>query len=111
MDKKTGLVTPVRYKKDGEFDSRNTALVSTDELLQISEFVREKMMDIGENIIHGEIPMNPEKGEYNCPCNYCDYQNVCRFEPGLGGNAYRIQPDLDKKEAKKRIKKEEGEQA
>lgn len=100
MDEKTGLVTPVKYKNDGELDSRNSALVSTEDLMQISGFVRNKMIDIGENIIRGQIEMNPEKGEINSPCNYCDYRSVCRFESGLGGNAYRIGSKLDKQEAK-----------
>lgn len=77
--------------------------------MQISEFVRDKMIDIGEHIIHGQIEMNPEKGEINSPCNFCDYKSICRFEPGLGGNAYRISSGLEKQEAKDIIlKKEEG---
>lgn len=103
MDARTGSVTPVRYKKDGDFDSRNTALVSTEELKKISSFIRNKMMEIGEQIIQGEIAMNPEKGELSSPCNYCDYKNICRFEPGLGGNAYRIAPQIDRNEAKQFI--------
>lgn len=100
MDEKTGLVTPVKYKKDGELDSRNSALVSTEDLMQISGFVRNKMIDIGENIICGQIEMNPEKGEINSPCNFCDYRSVCHFESGFGGNAYRIGSKLDKQEAR-----------
>ena len=103
MDARTGSVTPVRYKKDGDFDSRNTALVSTEELKKISSFIRNKMMEIGEQIIQGEIAMNPEKGELSSPCNYCDYKNICQFEPGLGGNAYRIAPQIDRNEAKQFI--------
>lgn len=105
MDGKSGLVTPVKYKKDGDLDSRNNALVTTEELTQISHFVREKMIDIGENIVSGKISMNPEKGEHNCPCNFCDYKSVCRFEAGLGGNAYRIGSQVDKQEAKESILK------
>lgn len=109
MDGRTGLVTPVRYKKDGSLDSRNQMLVSTQELLQISEFVRDKMTAIGEQIIHGEIEMNPEKGEVHSPCNICDYKDICRFEAGLGGNRYRVGSQLEKAEAKERIlRNEEG---
>lgn len=100
MDSSTGMVTPVNYKADGSIGARNTALVSTEELLQISDFVRKKMTDIGETMIQGNISMNPEKGEYNCPCNYCDYKSICRFEAGVGGNAFRIGSRLDKEEAK-----------
>lgn len=105
MDGKSGLVTPVKYKKDGDLDSRNNALVTTEELEQISHFVREKMIDIGEEIVSGKISMNPEKGEHNSPCNFCDYKSVCRFEAGLGGNIYRIGSQMDKKEAKESILK------
>lgn len=100
MDEKTGTVVPVRYKKDGGMDARTTSVVTTEELSRISDFVKNKMTEIGEDIIRGQISMNPEKGEQNCPCNFCDFKNVCRFEPGLGGNAYRIAPQLDKQEVK-----------
>lgn len=107
MDGKTGLVAPVNYKKDGELGSVNKALVSEEDLAQISEFVRNKMIEIGTDITHGQIEMNPEKGEYNSPCNLCDYKSICRFESGLGGNAYRIGTQLDKEEVKNRILKKE----
>ena len=103
MDGKTGLVTPVRYKKDGDLDSRNASLVTEDELEAISHFVRQKMIDIGNDMIAGNISMNPEKGELSSPCNLCDYQSVCRFEPGLGGNAYKIAPQMSKAQAKELI--------
>jgi len=103
MDGRTGLVTPVRYKKDGSLDSRNTSLVTLEELSAISQFVRKKMMDIGNDMAAGKILMNPEKGELSSPCNLCDYRSICRFEPGLGGNAYRIAPQMSKEEAKEKI--------
>lgn len=110
MDGKTGSVTPVNYNKGGELSATNSALVTTEELEQISEFVREKMVEIGEDIIHGRIEMNPEKGEVNSACKFCDYSNVCRFEPGVGGNAYRIHPQMGKQEIKEQIlKKREDE--
>lgn len=110
MDDRTGDVVPVSYKQDGSLGARNAALVTTEDLNNISQFVRNKMIAIGEDIIEGHIEMNPEKGEINSPCNYCDYRNVCRFEAGLGGNSYRIGLKLDKNEAKNIIlKKEKGE--
>ena len=103
MDGMTGEVSPVKYKQNGELSAQNRSLVSTDELNNISSFVRDKMMDIGKEIIHGQISMNPEKGEYACPCNYCDYKSICRFEPGLGGNRYRVQPKISDGDAKNQV--------
>lgn len=110
MDGSTGEVTPVNYKADGTLGARNSTLVTTEELMQISAFVREKMIDIGEDMVRGNIAMNPEKGEHNSPCNYCDYKSICRFEAGVGGNAYRIGSQLDKEEAKKLILAENEDQ-
>ncbi len=112
MDGGTGTVVPVNYKTDGSLGARNSSLVSTEELLQMSQYVRDKMIAIGDEITDGAIAMNPEKGERNSPCNYCDYKSVCRFEPGLGGNAYRIGTQITSEEAKAKIlnqKQEEGE--
>jgi ATP-dependent helicase/nuclease subunit B len=109
MDGKTGLVTPVRYKKDGDLDSRNAALVTEKQLQAISYFVREKMIDIGNEMVEGNILMNPEKGELSSPCNLCDYKSVCRFEPGLGGNAYQVAPQMSKKDAGEEIFKKSEE--
>ncbi len=110
MDKRTGKVTPVNYKADGSLGARNASLVSTQELLQLSDFVRGKMVEIGESMISGNIEMNPEKGEKNSPCNFCDYKSICRFEPGVGGNVYRIGSGLEKEEAKALILSKESDE-
>ncbi|MDO5156019.1 MAG: PD-(D/E)XK nuclease family protein [Eubacteriales bacterium] len=107
MDHKTGTVTPVKYKKDGDFSATNKSLVTAEELNKISKFVREKMIEIGNDMVAGKIAMNPEKGEISSPCNVCDYKSVCRFEAGLGGNGYKIAPQMSKEEAKKCVLGEE----
>lgn len=101
MDGKTGEVNPVLFKKSGELDSRNAHVVSTEELEALSRFTRDKMIEIGRNIICGQIDMNPQKGEKSSPCNYCDYRSICRFEAGLGGNAYGYGTQMTKEEAKR----------
>ncbi|MCR5702606.1 MAG: PD-(D/E)XK nuclease family protein [Lachnospiraceae bacterium] len=103
MDGKTGEVNPVLFKKSGELDSRNAHVVSTEELEALSKFTRNKMIEIGKNIICGQIDMNPQKGEKSSPCNYCDYRSICRFEAGLGGNTYGYGTQLSKEEAKRKV--------
>ena len=110
MDHKTGNVVPLRYKTDGSLYSQNKALVSGNELEQISTFVKKKMQEIGNEIVQGKIDMNPEKGEVTGPCNFCDYKNICRFEPGLGGNHYSIHANLDREEAKEKVTAKEDKQ-
>lgn len=101
LDHKTGAVVPVLYK-DGSLSARNTHVVSETELRAISDFTRNKMIEIGTKIIHGQINMRPRKGN-SSPCNFCDYRSICRFEAGLGGNNYAIGSKYDKEQAKSLI--------
>lgn len=103
LDRKTGLAVPVTYNKDMELTSNNSHVVTGGELKAISDFTRNKMIELGDKIIHGEIDMRPQKGGKSSPCNYCDYLSVCRFEAGLGGNAHGIGLKLSKEEAKELI--------
>ena len=100
LDHKTGSTVPVSYKNNKELSANNSHVVTGDEMLAISEFTRNKMIEFGKEIIRGQIDMKPQKGEISSPCNYCDFKSVCRFEAGLGGNAYGIGSQLGKAEAK-----------
>lgn len=103
LDGRTGEVVPVKYNKDGSPAAVNKALVSTEELERISAYVRDCMARTGEEIFRGNIAMNPEKGSLQSPCGFCDFQNVCRFEPGLGGNRYRVREKMTEKEAREKV--------
>ena len=98
MDHNSGNVTPVNYTKSG-LSATNPHLVTEKELMSLSDFTREKMEELGTKIIHGQIDMRPEKGVFS-PCNLCDYKSICRFEAGLGGNAYESGSKYDKNEAR-----------
>ena len=108
LDHKTGVAVPVSFNKDGNLSSVNSHTVSEQELMAISRYTREKMIELGDSIISGNIEMKPQKGELSSPCNYCDYRSVCRFEAGLGGNQYGIGSNLTKEEARKLIMGEEA---
>ena len=99
MDNNTGNVVSVKYKKDGSVSSSKYE-VTTEELNAISKYTRNKMIEIGDNIIHGQIDMSPQKGEHSSPCTFCDYKSICRFESGLGGNLYGAGLQLKFNEAK-----------
>ncbi len=103
LDGKTGEVVPVKYNKNGELAATNKALTTSEQLLSISGYVSSCMAEMGTRIFCGDIAMNPEKGDLQSPCGFCDFQNVCRFEPGLGGNQYRVREKLENGEARARI--------
>lgn len=100
LDHRTGNAVPVSYNKDNELSASNAHVVTGDDLKAISVYTRDKMIELGNKIVHGQIDMKPQKGELSSPCNYCDYLSICRFEAGLGGNSYGIGSKLSKEEAK-----------
>ena len=98
MDNSSGRVTPVNYTKSG-LSATNPHLVTGKELLALSDYTRNKMIELGNEIIHGQIDMTPQKGVAST-CDFCDYRSVCRFEAGLGGNNYSTGNRYGKNEAR-----------
>ncbi|HVK57323.1 MAG TPA: PD-(D/E)XK nuclease family protein, partial [Candidatus Kapabacteria bacterium] len=41
----------------------------------------ELIRDLGERVYHGDIAIRPYKHGKQTPCEHCDYQAVCRFDP------------------------------
>ena len=88
-------VIPVERKKDGSFSARSSVM-SGDELKTVSGYVSKKIVEIGREILDGQISLNPyEKGSEEA-CTYCAYKKVCGFEPAIPGCEKRRLEELDK---------------
>ena len=88
-------VIPVERKKDGSFSARSS-IMSGAELKTVSEYVTRKIAQIGQEILSGQITLNPyEKGNEEA-CTYCAYKKVCGFEPTIPGCEKRKLEDMDK---------------
>lgn len=98
-------VIPVELKKDGSLSARSSAL-SSEELVMISDFVNQKIKNVGREILEGNFPLNPyEKGNRSA-CTFCVYQSVCGFDKRIDGCKTRTLPDLSKEEALEKIRQE-----
>lgn len=88
-------VIPVERKKDGSFSARSSVM-SGAELKTVSGYVSRKIVEIGREILDGQISLNPyEKGSEEA-CTYCAYRKVCGFEPAIPGCEKRKLEELDK---------------
>ena len=88
-------VIPVERKKDGSFSARSSVM-SGEELKTVSGYVSRKIVEIGREILDGQISLNPyEKGSEEA-CTYCAYKKVCGFEPAIPGCEKRKLEELDK---------------
>ncbi|MCH5275547.1 MAG: helicase-exonuclease AddAB subunit AddB [Lachnospiraceae bacterium] len=91
-------VIPVEYKKDGSLSSRSSVMTG-EELQTVSEYVNQKVRELGREILSGRISVDPyEKGAENA-CTYCAFTGVCGFDKNTPGYAYRRLKSMDKDEA------------
>lgn len=84
----SSLCVPVTINKDGSL-SRNSSAVSPEQFRLISNYVKQKMKEIGRRILAGEAETQPyEMGKRNA-CQYCPYKGACGFDEKTAGYHYR----------------------
>lgn len=99
------LIIPAAIKKDGNFTA--TSSVVTEEQFDIlRKYVNDKMAELCEEMLSGEIKIVPCKNNNTPYCDYCDYSSVCQFDTSIENNKYKIVLKKSNEEAWKLIKDE-----
>ena len=76
-----GIVTlPVTRTKTGY--KKGSALLSTNEFKNLGQKVEEKMKQLGEAMMDGDISIRPYEYQ-SMPCDYCAFKSICAYEPKL----------------------------
>ena len=70
-----------RLKKGGEPYKNSFNALKSEEFAEILGRSEELIRDFGRRIFEGEIAIRPYKQGKTTPCERCDYQPVCRFDP------------------------------
>ncbi|MDO4490666.1 MAG: helicase-exonuclease AddAB subunit AddB [Lachnospiraceae bacterium] len=81
-------VIPVGYKKDGSLRSDSPALLE-EEFHTVTRYAGEKVRSIGQEIMDGEISVNPYQMGSSNACSYCRFKGVCCFDRKLPGYEFR----------------------
>ena len=73
------------------------------------DYTEKKLMNIRNEIMNGNIAVNPYRktdstGEN--ACGYCPYHSVCHFDRKIAGNEYRILEKLSNDDVMYKIAKE-----
>lgn len=74
-------VIKVKFKKDGDFSSRESSVLSPsefDDVILYSEKLAEKATN---EIRRGLVAPNP----YSGACDYCEYKGICGYDPSFDG--------------------------
>jgi len=84
---RSSSVVPVTLNKDGSL-SRTSSAIEAEKFKLLSKYVNQKIKDIGNQILQGEVQAKPyEFGKKN-GCTYCDYRSICGFDEHIRGYEY-----------------------
>lgn len=88
-------LVPVGIKKDGTFTAYSSALDNNDFGLLL-KLLRRRLVSAAADILAGAKDINPYRKGNHRACRFCPYKPVCRFDPLLPGNSYRVlKPEKD----------------
>ncbi len=77
---------------------------NANEIMQVVDYAKGKMEQIGDEILNGHIGANPYKmGDYT-GCEYCTYKGICGFDDKIPGYQYREIENYKEEEALAKIK-------
>ena len=103
---KSSDVIPVSRNKDGSY-SRYSSVASTEQLLALSGYVREKMKQIGCEILEGKASLDPYEKNGRTACDYCDFKDICGFDRKIPGINYRRLKEFKPEEIWKMMQEDE----
>ncbi|MGG7059642.1 helicase-exonuclease AddAB subunit AddB [Clostridium tertium] len=99
------LIIPAAVKKDGNFTAASS-VVTEEQFDILRKYVNDKMAELCEEMLSGEIKIVPCKNNNTPYCNYCDYSSICQFDTSIENNKYKIVLKKSNEDAWKLIKDE-----
>ncbi|MDF2524378.1 MAG: ATP-dependent nuclease subunit, partial [Clostridiales bacterium] len=85
------LIIPARINK-GDVLGRSSA-ASMQQFDMLRKHVEKLLKRLGEEILGGDVSINPYKKKRVTSCMYCNYASICQFDSKLSENNYRILPE------------------
>ncbi|WP_238948170.1 helicase-exonuclease AddAB subunit AddB [Clostridium sp. YIM B02569] len=99
------LVIPASFKTDGSFKATSD-VVTEEEFRILREYVNRKMIEICEEMLSGDIKIQPTKNSNIAHCEYCDFSSICQFDTEIKDNKYKIIINKSTNDIWNNIKKE-----
>ena len=102
MDRKSDVI-PVEYDKNGELTKRCSAY-DAQALKELLAYTTSKVTSLGQEILDGQIQVNPYEDKNGMACTYCPYHAICKLDGKIPGYGKRILPNLTKEQVIEKIK-------
>lgn len=82
MDKENSgeFVPKISFNKDGSINKQLNSFISADDFTVIFDYLEKIISKTGNDIISGDISINPVDGRESAACDYCDFASLCGKE-------------------------------
>jgi len=107
MDKnmeRYSLIIPAQINADGSL-AKNTSAATLEQFKLLGEYVRNTVVSLCEDMLQGNITINPCKKKDYVACTFCNYSAICKFDVGIRDNKYKLLIDKSEEELWELIKK------
>lgn len=98
-------VIPVSLKKDGTLTARSKTM-SEEEFVLVMDYAAHKMKEMAEEILAGDIRINPYQEGQRSSCTYCNYKSICMQKLDGKPMEYLKQEKIDETELYVRMRRE-----
>jgi len=102
-------LVPAYIDKSGNLSPKRTKGISKEQFSILQEYIYKTIKEISTEILDGNIELKPYNKNGVTPCEYCEYKQICNFNPSLYKNEYNYIPKRAKEEIieemKNKIKK------
>lgn len=105
---KSSDIIPATIKKDGTLSKAQSSVATMEQFQLLRRYVRDTISSLCEEMLEGNIGVNPYKKKNKNACEYCIYSSICQFDTAIKGNKYRIFKDKSDEEVWNNIEERLG---
>lgn len=90
------LIIPAAIRSSG-LDAKSSA-ATIDEFNALRKHIKLRIIDLCEDMLKGDVEINPYKNRGRVSCEFCNFKPICRFDISVKGNYYRLIKNVKKDE-------------
>ena len=89
---------PAYIDKSGNLSPKRTKGLSKEQFEILQKYIYKTIKEISQEILEGNIDLKPYNKNGVTPCEYCEYKQICNFNPSIYKNEYNYIVKKDKEE-------------
>ncbi len=89
-------IIPAYIDKSGNLSSKRTKGLNKEQFEILQKYIYQTIKEISSEILEGNIELKPYNKNGVTPCEYCEYKQICNFNPSLYKNEYNYIAKKDK---------------